>query len=279
MNHRVADGTELFVSVAPAPAGDPHGTVVLVHGLGEHSGRHVHVTERIVRSGWSVVTYDQRGHGRSSGRRGALPRATALLEDLAEILDFASGPRRVLFGHSMGGAVAARFVAEEISSTPASWARSVDGLVLSSPALVTDLSPMDRAKLAVFGLLAPNLQVPNGLDSGKLSHDPEVVQAYRTDPLVHNRVTPRLVRFIRSAGRHARSAAAHWRVPTLLMWAGEDALVPPRGSREFAAAAPATIVQAHEFPPLYHEIFNELEPARAEVLAMLGNWLESDQKR
>jgi alpha-beta hydrolase superfamily lysophospholipase len=273
----VADGIELFVSLTPGPASGPHGTVIIVHGVGEHSGRYSHVTKLLGESGWSVAAYDQRGHGRSSGKRGVLARPAALLEDLSEVVDFvaakAPGPRRVLLGHSMGGAVAARLVAESISSTPEPWARSVDGLVLSSPALATNLSGWERTKLAVFGLLAPDIQVPNGLSVEKLTHDAVVVKAYRTDPLVHDRVTPRLVRFIESAGQHARSVAARWRVPTLLMWAGADALVPPRGSREFAAASPPALVQAHEFPPLYHEIFNELEPGRSQVFAMLEAWL------
>jgi len=274
---KVADGTELFVSLTPAPAGDPHGTVIIVHGLGEHSGRYAHVTKLLGESGWSVAAYDQRGHGRSSGKRGALARPAALLEDLSEVVDFVSakapGPRRILLGHSMGGAVAARFVAESLSSTPEPWARPFDGLVLSSPALATKLSGWERAKLVVFGMLAPDLQVPNGLNADKLTHDVEVVKAYRADPLVHDRVTPRLVRFIESAGQHARSVAAQWRVPTLLMWAGADALVAPRGSREFAAASPPALIHAHEFPPLYHEIFNELEPDRSLVFAMLEAWL------
>src|SRR5215213_7879284 len=117
--------TDLHTTTAPVP--HPHGTVVLVHGIGEHSGRYAHVIDALNRAGWSVFAYDQRGHGRSPGVRGVLPHPEALLDDLARVLDGIHANKLVLLGHSMGGAVAARFVAEE--------RRKVDALVLSSPAL------------------------------------------------------------------------------------------------------------------------------------------------
>ena len=84
------DGTRLFVHVGARAASSPElGTIVLVHGLGEHSGRYAHVVEPLRGIGWTVVSYDQRGHGRSGGARGALPRFDALLEDLSEVIRFA----------------------------------------------------------------------------------------------------------------------------------------------------------------------------------------------
>ncbi|MGE4051398.1 MAG: alpha/beta hydrolase, partial [Piscinibacter sp.] len=68
-----------------------------------------------------------------------------------------------------------------------------------------------------------------------------------------------------------RSLAPRWRVPTLLMWAGADRCVAPRGSAAFAAAAPAAVLQAQAFEGLAHEIFNE--PERAQVIERLGAWI------
>ena len=252
--------TDLHTTSAPVP--NSHGTVVLVHGLGEHSGRYSHVIEALNRAGWSVVAYDQRGHGRSPGPRGVLPRADALLDDLALVIDETNAQRVVLLGHSMGGLVAARFVADN--------RRNVDALILTSPALKRTLKVADRIKLAVGAALAPNAVLRNGLDPTKISHDPEVVRAYQNDPLVHDKVSPRLVNFILDSGSIVRERAAQWRVPTLLMWAGQDYLVDADGSREFAAAAPRDVVTAREFPELYHEILNEGD---AGVFEMLQKWL------
>lgn len=250
----------------------PRGTILFVHGMGEHSGRYARLTGELRADGWETVTYDQYGHGRAPGRRGALPHTTKLLEDLAAQIDGVKTRPLVVFGHSMGGLVASRFVAEELAEQPAPWSRAVDRLVLSSPALKRKLQWVERIKLAA-GRLTPDLQVPNGLDADKISHDPEVVRAYKEDPLNHDRVTPRLVRFILDGGKLVRERAPRWRVPTLLLWAGADALVDPRGSEEFAAAAPRDVVRSQVFPDLYHELFNEAEPGRTEVVSALRAWL------
>lgn len=274
---RTADGLQLHVVHWPATA-PLRGSVQLVHGLGEHLGRYAELAQRLNALGWQVVAHDHRGHGRSEGRRGALPDTAALLADLAAVLDHARqhapapGPR-VLLGHSLGGLVAGRFVAEALAAAPALWSRPVDALVMSSPALDPGMNAAQKALLAVLGPLAPGLAVGNGLQPDWICSDPAVVQAYVQDPLVHDRVTPRLVRFIVDAGAQVLAAAPGWRTPTLLLWAGADRCVAPAGSAAFAAAAPTAVVQAQAFPSLRHEIFNE--PDRAAVFAALERWLQA----
>jgi alpha-beta hydrolase superfamily lysophospholipase len=257
-----------------AAGGTPRGTVLLVHGLGEHIGRYGHVAALLNEAGWQVAGHDQRGHGASGGARGALNREDDLLNDLARVIDHVratvSGPL-VLLGHSMGGLIAGRFVAEGLEATPAAWHRPVDALVMSSPALDAGMNALQQALLALLGPLAPRLAVGNGLKPEWVSRDPAVVLAYKNDPLVHDRVTPRLVRFIARGGTFVMERAPRWRTPTLLMWAGADRCVAPRGSAAFAAAAPQAVVQAREWPGLYHEIFNE--PEQGQVLEALRQWL------
>jgi len=266
------DGLALALSEWSVAA--PRGLVVVVHGLGEHAARYGHVAAALNAAGWSVFAHDQRGHGRSGGLRGTLPRADALLEDLALVLDHApeTGGPRVLLGHSMGGAVAARFVAEALAPHPASWSRPVQGLALSSPALAARLSAWQRWQLAIGERLLPDLAQRNGIDPRGLSHDEAAVAAYVADPLVHDRISARLARFILDAGEHVRAAAPRWALPTLLMWGGADRVVDPAGSRAFAAAAPPGVVSAWEFEAMRHEIFNETE--REGVLMRLVQWLD-----
>jgi alpha-beta hydrolase superfamily lysophospholipase len=245
----------------------PRGTELIRPRAGRTQRRYDHVAQRLHAAGWSAVAYDHRGHGLSPGPRGGLRRADDLLTDLATVLDATralDAQPVILLGHSMGGLVASAFVARRM--------RPVAGLVLSSPALDAGLSGANQALLAVSHALVPGLAVPNGLDASFISHDPAEVKAYRDDPLVHDRVTPRLVRFIVDEGRHVREQAPHWVVPTLLMWAGADRLVNPAGSAEFAARAPRDMVTSHCFEQHFHELFNEVE--REPVLAMLTHWLE-----
>ena len=263
-----SDGETLSLRRRPA-AGRSRGVVVLVHGLGEHAGRYQALAEHLHGWGFTVWAHDHHGHGESSGARGGLPSELRLVDDLALVIDDARrenlGLPLVLLGHSLGGLVAASLVARGV--------RPVDGLVLSSPGLDPGLNGFQKALLAVLPRIAPTLRVGNGLDDNFLSHDRAVVQAYRDDPLTHDRIGGRLARFLAREGALVQQAAAHWPVPTLLIYAGNDRLVVPAASRAFAeAAAPSGMVEARCFESLYHEIFNELDAGP--VFAALQRWLD-----
>lgn len=265
-----SDGDNLAIQDWPLDPGTRlRGVVLLVHGLGEHAGRYEELARRLNSWGFAVRGYDHYGHGESGGVRGGLPSDNRLVDDLADVLGstrkrMEAGTPLILLGHSMGGLVAARLVALGLAR--------VDGLVLSSPAFDPGLNVVQRLLLAVLPTIAPNLRVGNGLDPKWISHDPKVVQAYQQDRLVHDRISGRLARFIAEGGAATLAVAAQWQVPTLLMYAGQDRLVSPRGSAAFARAAPAPVLTARCFDNLYHEIFNELE--REPVYAQLQQWLD-----
>jgi alpha-beta hydrolase superfamily lysophospholipase len=260
---------------AAREAGPARGTVQIVHGLGEHMGRYDGLAAALNAAGWHVAGHDLRGHGLSEGPRGQIVGEQTMLVDLAAVTDHlrdaGAGPH-VLLGHSLGGLIAARFVAESLMNSASRWARDVDGVVLSSPALDPGLGRLRRAAVALLATTAPNLPLPNGLRASWISRDPAVVRRYREDPLVHGRITPQLAQFIVNAGGLVLRRAPRWRTPTLLMWAGADRCVAPAGSATFARIAPASLVTAREFPALFHEIFNE--PERQAVIAQLTTWLQ-----
>jgi len=268
------DGIALHVHDWPVPNGVARrGALLLVHGLGEHSGRYDHVAAALGAEGVFVRSWDQRGFGRSAGKRAVLPHPEALLDDARLVYDALAADARAagddappfLLGHSMGGAVAAR-------AATGGWI-APRGLVLSSPALRARTTLSQRVQLAVGRRLMPTLAVPNGLSVDALSRDPATIAAYKADALVHDRVTPRLAQFILDAGAQAIADAPRLRVPTLLLVAGSDRIVDAGGARAFAAALPDGVGTLHVYDALYHEIFNEREPDRGRVLGDLGAWV------
>ena len=261
------DGKQLFVRDWAKP--QARDAILIVHGLGEHSGRYLHVARWLRERGYAVRSYDQRGHGRTRGQRAALRHTDNLLEDLTAVYrDYASTRSRapLLLGHSMGGLVALRAVLDDRVRPSA--------LILSSPALRTHEPAFMRKLARVLSVVLPNLPLRNSLKIDALSHDAKVVAAYRSDPYCSGWVTPRMADFIFRAGDACIADGWHLRIPTLLLAAGSDRLVEPSGSRDFAAAAWATkYLTSRFFDTLYHELFNESETGRHQVFAQLGEWL------
>jgi alpha-beta hydrolase superfamily lysophospholipase len=246
----------------------PQGTILIVHGLGEHAQRYAALADEINQWGYTVRSYDQYGHGDSGGPRGGLSSPSRLLDDLTEVVDstrrlMAPDEPLILLGHSMGGVVAAQFVLKKV--------RHVDGLILSSPAFDPGLSAVQKLLLSIVPKIAPNLSVGNGLARQYLCRDPEVVEAYQNDPLVHDRITPRLAHWIATQGKACITLAPKLNVPTLLMFAGTDHLVSEAGSREFADVATRSLMTVKYFETMYHEILND--PERAQVLTAMQGWL------
>lgn len=261
------DGTPLAAYRWETPAPARRGVYIL-HGLSEHAGRYDRLARWLNARGWQVAAHDHRGHGRSAGPRAGLRHRDDLVADAVPMIaDWARGLDQppVLLGHSMGAAVAALIALRRLAA--------LQGLALSSPPFRVAVPIWLRAALNLLADLAPDLRVRHGLATPRLSHDPQTVQAYHADPLVNRCLTGRLARFIDLAGREALQRAPGLDVPTLLLVAGDDAIVDPAGSREFAARAPSGRVDLRWYGQAWHEVFNESPPLAAPVYADLDRWL------
>ncbi len=253
-----ADGTALSVTDYLLDRAETRASIVIMHGIGEHSGRYRHVARFFNDCGLSVRCYDHRGHGKSGGTRGDVVRGDPMVQDGQIVVEdfaahFAAPP--LLFGHSMGGLFAAALALSQRVT--------LSGLILSSPALAIRLSRIERTLLAVMQKVAPAFGVPNGLSPDYLSHDAAVVAAYQADRLVHNKVSARLLRSMLDMIAFCQAHAGELALPTLMVVAGDDHLVDAAGSRQFFASAPAGMATLHVYDQFYHEVFNELQAKRA----------------
>ena len=170
-----------------------------------------------------------------------------------------------LFGHSMGGLFAARFALARLSP--------LRGLILSSPALGVRLSGVQQMLLGFMHAMAPWLAVPTGLRPGLLTHDARAVAAYKADPLVHGRMSARLMRSMLSSIDYCHQHAATLSVPALMLVAGDDHIVDVDGSKRFHAHLPPGLARLHVYDNFYHEVFNETDCERP--FADLRSWLTS----
>ena len=268
---RLPDGTERFLREWPVPAGTAErGTLLLVHGLGEHSGRYDHVGERLAALGLHVRGYDHRGHGESAGPRGSLPHPDALLDDLRAVFDDLAAAR--------GGGMPRSCWATASAGRRRRARRRAAGSRHAGSCFLPG-----AARLAVAG----GARADRGCAAGGARHRvPEpaadrqgLARSCGRGGLQGRRAQPRPdhaadVRLPRRRGDGRAADAARFTVPTLLLVAGADALVDPRGAREFSAALPAGVGTLHWYDGLYHELFNEREPDRSGVLADLDAWLE-----
>jgi alpha-beta hydrolase superfamily lysophospholipase len=263
-----ADGTSLYVSDYLLPLADARGGIVIMHGLGEHSGRYRQLAHKLNEAGWSVRCYDHRGHGRSQGARGDIPTGSPMLQDAQIVVeDFTArtGFRPFLLGHSMGGLFAAHFAL--------SARAPLRGLILSSPGLAIRITPLQLHLLKVMRAIAPGLGLPNGLQTRYLSHDPRVEAAYKADPLVHGKISARLLSSMLESIAFCASHAASLALPALLLVSGDDHLVDATGSERFFAQLPAGRATLIKYDALYHEIFNETSSTLP--FDDLRNWLDA----
>ena len=252
------------------PNAPRRGSVVVVHGLCEHSGRYARFGARLAASGFAVHAMDNRGHGLSGGQRVNVDRFDDYLDDLEEFLlrtrASAADEKVFVAGHSLGGLIALAYCLR----SPAAPLR---GLVLSAPAACVParVSPLTVFAGRILARLAPDLPVVS-LPLDKISRDMSVVAAYENDPLVfRSRLRARLGAEMLREIRDVQARAHLLTLPLLIMQGGEDRLVDPSCSATLYGRLTSADKCLRVYTGLWHEIFNE--PEGEEVLDELSKWL------
>lgn len=256
------------------PQDPARAVVVIVHGLHEHSARYAHVGARLAAAGFAAYAADHRGHGRSDGRRANIERMALIVADLSSFVRFAleRQPNLPVFmlGHSLGGLIALHYASEPRATQP----RTVlAGLVVSGPAVQARAgSALQRRLAGVFSALVPNLGVV-ALDADqKISRDPEVIRAYRADPLVYcGKLKARTGAEILATMEDLPARLPRLSLPLLLLHGTEDRICRPAGSAMVHDTVSSPDKTLHHCQGLYHEVFNE--PEREAILTHLLSWL------
>ncbi|HZH41629.1 MAG TPA: alpha/beta hydrolase [Gemmatimonadales bacterium] len=254
------DGLQLVFDAFEAP--HPRAAILVIHGWSDHGGRWTETADALKREGYSAYLLDLRGHGRSAGRRGHLSRFSQLLGDLhafRRVVRVRTGAPQVLLGHSFGGLVVLRY----LETQPL---EPVTASVVASPFLGLGFSvnPIKLLAGRLLADLAPTVSLPTGIDVEALCRDPAVCAAYRSDPLVHQRMTAGAWKEIQWAQRAVAADAHRIEGPVQFLLTGEDRIVDAEMARAFADGLHGD-VQIRWYPEMYHEALHD--PQRDRVLA------------
>jgi acylglycerol lipase len=242
----------------------PKAAILLVHGIGEHSGRYEHVGEALAAAGYDTVGFDQRGFGKSGGRRAFVNDFSEYVDDVADLLAERRelGVPVVLMGHSLGGLISATYL---VSDHP-----QPDLAVLSAPALSAKIPLWQRVAVPVLSRVAPKLHVKSDFDGSVLSRDVDVQERYNNDPLRVEGSTAALGRQILDAMKATSPEIATITLPTYVLHGGTDTLVPPSASEPIGELPNVT---RKLWAGLLHECMNE--PEWPEVVAGITDWLDA----
>ena len=248
------------------PAEHAKANILLAHGFGEYSARYHRLIGELNRAGYSVYTYDHRGHGQSEGAR-AVVNVQTLVDDHLAMREALRGETLPLFafGHSLGGLVTAASYLQD--------PRGAAGVILSSPALLVGVKEPAALKAVgrVLARVAPALPL-TVLPTGGLSRVAEEVAAYEADPQMYHGKVPVLTAISMlkvSEGLWAKVPG--WTLPTLIVHGDADQLTDVNGSRRFDREISSVDKTYVEVAGGYHELFNDT--VREEVTGKLMEWL------
>lgn len=262
--------TEIYYQ-AWLPEKDVQAAILIVHGLGEHSGRYDNVVNHFVPLGYAIYGFDLIGHGKSEGVREYIER----FEDYTEILNEYIGmvkswqeeKQLFLLGHSIGGTIVIYYLLDHPQDFP--------GVVISAPTILIPkgTTQMTIATAKVLSKITPKLGMMQ-LDPSGVSSDPKVVSDYVNDPLVYHGKTP--VRFMAETLRailRINDEIENLTQPLMVLSGSEDVLADPNGSRLLFEKVSSTEKKLKVYKGFHHEVLNE--PEQASVLADMEVWLKA----
>ena len=254
------------------PEGKSKAIVCLIHGLGEHTGRYVHVGKAFNDAGYPLFGFDLRGHGQTGGRRGHFPSLDVVMQDIHQFVEFQrqNHPDQpvFLYGHSLGGLLTLSYTLQH--------PEGLQGVIVTGAMLRSAFDEMKvKNTLAkILGSMAPTIALSTGLDATSISRDPVVVEEYVNDPLVHDKGSTGLGKAILNAIDLCFAHAKEFKPPLLIMHGRDDRLTYPSGSEDFAKLAGEVNkdVTLKVWDGMYHELHNE--PEQVEVFKVMIEWLD-----
>lgn len=265
------NNADLFYQTWSIPS--PRGTLVVIHGMAEHSESYARFADGMNRRGWNVIAWDARGHGRSDGKRGYVEDFSWFAEDLKIFIDHLKKNRSLrqpycLVAHSMGGLI----LLKTLLNYGTMGAKAIS---FSSPLLgiAIEVPPVKDFAAKLLRKILPTFTMANELHYENLSHDPEIVKSYALDIMRHDKISPALYFGMLDTMTEINAQNLHVDIPLLMQLAGDDKVVSRPASEAFFEKIESEGKKIIVYEDFYHEIFNEID--RETVYDDLNSFFES----
>lgn len=258
---------QVLRGIIQSPGENIRAVIILIHGLGEHIQRYTYWADMFRNEGIAFAGVDLPGHGRSEGRKGNI-KSYVMVGEMIDILlkscrQTFPGTPIYIYGQSLGGGIVLDYL---IQKNP-----KIKGAIVTSPWLRLSFQP-SRIKIimaSVMKNLLPGLIQPSGLNANHLSQDEAVVEKYKSDPLVHDKISVSLFHGAMAAAKYSLVHASELKVRTLMIHGSNDMICSPEGSREFAGKT--GMAELKIWDGGYHELHNE--PFKTDVFKYILNWI------
>lgn len=268
------DGLNIFFQSWTKP--DAEKVLVIQHGFGEHSNRYNNLLNALENEPINVYALDSRGHGRSEGKRGHVDQFQRYIDDLADLIRIVKQEQNIqkviLLGHSLGGVIALQYATEGFNQD------NLLGLIISSPGLKVKMDFEKEIKKIAAELLAtfmPSVTLDANLDLRYLSHDQNVIEAYKKDPLVHGKISFQMGKNLFHLNAVMKNKAHLIQVPILMIHGDSDGIADVEGTKEFFNNLVCKRKELKIYKGLYHELMNELPADREKVLNDIVEFIRS----
>lgn len=269
---RTHDGVDLFYRHWPVTTGTPRGAIVLFHRGHEHSGRMAHLADELGLPEFAVFAWDARGQGRSPGARGFSPSLGTSVRDVQTFVDHIATTHGIavtdiaVVAQSVGAVLVAAWAHD--------YAPNIRCMVLASPAFKVKLYvPFARSGLKIMHKLRGEFFVNSYVKARFLTHDPERIKSYDSDPLIARPIAVHILLALYETADRIVADARAITIPTQLLISGADFVVHHAPQHRFFERLGSATKERHVLPGFFHDTFGEkdrtvaVDHARRFVLA------------
>ena len=252
---------------------DPIYNIIIIHGLGEHSGRYKEFASFFIKKNIGVFSFDLIGHGKSDGLKGHISNIKDFTDSIEEVLiqvrkRFINTPI-IIFGHSLGGCLALNYLIERKS-------KEISLAIISSAWIETEIQIPKYLLIIqkVIHILFPKVRLSNRLDTKDLSKDIKIIDKYKNDPLVHDRISLNLLSEINKTIEKIKNKDYNIEIPVLIIHGKKDKIISYKGSELISKKIKDSKLKLYD--NVYHEPHNDNE--RKEILEYYYDFIKNHKK-